>query len=189
MPTETCFTMPVELGQYSNKNYFPGNRLKRALWYFFNLFFMVNKYNPFSGLRRSVLRLFGAKIGKKVVIKPGVNVKYPWFLEIGDFSWIGEDVWIDNLGKVKIGANVCVSQGALLLSGNHNYKKSTFDLMVNEIILEDGVWIGAKSIVNGGVTCHSHAILTSGSVTSANLEAYKIYKGNPATFVRNRVME
>ncbi len=67
---------------------------------------MVNKYNPFSGLKCSILRLFGAKIGKKVVIKPGVNVKYPWFLEIGDFSWIGEDVWIDNLGKVKIGANV-----------------------------------------------------------------------------------
>ncbi len=61
--------------------------------------------------------------------------------------------------------------------------------MVKEIIFEDGVWIGAKSIVTGGVTCHSHAILTSGSVTSANLEAYKIYKGNPATFVRNRVME
>ncbi|MDZ7624210.1 MAG: hypothetical protein U5J96_07185 [Ignavibacteriaceae bacterium] len=81
------------------------------------------------------LRFFGAKVGKGVIIKPCVNIKYPWFLEIGDNVWIGEEVWIDNLGKVKIGNNVCLSQGALLLCGNHNYKKETFDLIVGDITL------------------------------------------------------
>lgn len=181
--------MPVDLGRFSNKEYHPGGALKRALWFFFNGFFLLNPFNPFNGLKRGVLRLFGAKIGKGVVIKPGVNVKYPWFLTVGDHSWIGENAWIDNLGKTTIGANVCISQGALLLCGNHDYKKDTFDLIVGEIHLEDGVWIGAKAIVTGGVRCASHSILTAGSVTSKDLEAYSIYKGNPAIFIRERKME
>ena len=181
--------MPTDLSQFNNDWYKPGSAVKRGLWYFFNAFYVLNPYNPFGGIRKFVLRLFGAKIGKGVVIKPRVNVKYPWKLTIGDHSWIGEDVWIDNLGEVKIGSNCCISQGALLLCGNHDYKKSTFDLMVGDITLEDGVWIGAKSVVTGGVYCHSHAILTAGSVTSTDLEAYKIYRGNPAEFIRDRKME
>ncbi len=178
--------MPTDLSQFNNDWYKPGNVVKRTLWYFFNAFYLLNPLNPFGGLRKFVLRLFGAKIGKAVVIKPRVNIKYPWKLKIGDHSWIGEDVWIDNLGVVEIGANCCISQGALLLCGNHDYKKPTFDLMVGDITLEEGVWIGAKSIVTAGVRCHSHAILTAGSVTGIDLEAYKIYRGNPAEIVRDR---
>jgi putative colanic acid biosynthesis acetyltransferase WcaF len=100
--------------------------------------------------------------------------------------WIGENVWIDNLGKVTIGNNVCISQGALLLCGNHNYKKSTFDLIVGEIHLEEGVWVGAKSVVCPGVTLKSHAILTVGSVATTSLESYTINQGNPAVKIRER---
>ncbi|UKN02080.1 WcaF family extracellular polysaccharide biosynthesis acetyltransferase [Paracrocinitomix mangrovi] len=181
--------MPTDLSKFNNDWYKPGGKVKRALWYCFNNWFLLNKYNPFGGLKKFVLRMFGAKIGKGVVIKQRVNVKYPWFLEIGDHSWIGEGVWIDNLGKVKIGPHCCISQGALLLCGNHNYKKSTFDLMVGDITLEEGVWIGAKSVVSGGVTCFSHAVLSAGSVANKDLEAYKIYQGNPAQIVRERVIE
>jgi len=181
--------MSVDLSTFSNPEYNPGGILKRGFWYFFNAFFLLNPYNPFGGLKRGVLRMFGAKIGNGVVIKPRVNIKYPWFLEIGNNVWIGEGVWIDNLGKVKIGNNVCISQGALLLCGNHNYKKTSFDLMVGEIIVEDGVWIGAKSIVTGNVICKTHAILAAGAVATGNLEKYSIYKGNPAVFLRERNME
>ncbi|MGB1102079.1 MAG: WcaF family extracellular polysaccharide biosynthesis acetyltransferase [Crocinitomicaceae bacterium] len=181
--------MQVDLSSFDNRDYNPGGALKRGIWYFFNVIFILNPWNPFIGLKRGVLRLFGAKIGKGVIIKPRVNVKYPWFLEIGDNSWIGEQVWIDNLGSTKIGANVCISQGALLLCGNHNYKKKTFDLMVGEIIIEDGVWIGARSIVSGGKTCYSHAILTAGSVATSDLKKYGIYKGNPAEWIRERKIE
>lgn len=181
--------MPTDLSSFNNDWYKPGSALKRFLWYFFNAVYLLNPYNPFGGSRKFVLRMFGAKVGKGVVIKPRVNVKYPWKLTIGDHSWIGEGVWIDNLGEVKIGSNCCISQGALLLCGNHDYKKTTFDLMVGDIRLDDGVWIGAKSIVTGGVHCASHSILTAGSVTSADLEAYKIYRGNPAEYIRDRKME
>ena len=112
-----------------------------------------------------------------VVIKPGVNIKYPWKLEIGNHSWIGEQVWIDNLAGVKIGSNVCLSQGAMLLCGNHNYKKSTFDLIVKDIILEDGVWIGAQSVVCPGVVCNTHTLFSVNSVANKDLEAYTFTRG------------
>lgn len=128
-------------------------------------------------------------MGKKVLIKPGVNIKYPWQLEIGDNCWIGERVWIDNLAKVRIGSHVCLSQGAMLLCGNHDYGKSTFDLILGEIKLEDGAWIGALSVVGPGVTVGSHALLSVGSVATRNLDGWKIYRGNPAEVVCERVIE
>ncbi|HMG83547.1 MAG TPA: WcaF family extracellular polysaccharide biosynthesis acetyltransferase [Ferruginibacter sp.] len=160
--------------------------IKQGLWYFINVIFFKNPLNINSGSKIILLRLFGATIGKGVVIKPSVNIKYPWKLKIGNHSWIGEEVWIDNLAAVTIGDNVCISQGALLLCGNHNYKKQTFDLILGEIILEDGVWIGARSIVCPGVKCASHAVLAVLSVASSNLEPYTIYKGNPAIAVNTR---
>jgi putative colanic acid biosynthesis acetyltransferase WcaF len=77
----------------------------------------------------------------------------------------------------------------MLLCGNHDYKRSTFDLIVGNIMLEDGVWIGAKSVVCPGVVCRSHSVLSVGSVASAPLDAYGIYRGNPAVKVKERTME
>lgn len=159
-----------------------------GIWYLVNILFFKSSLNPFSILKVFFLSLFGAKVGKGVVIKPNVNIKYPWFLELGDHVWIGEEVWIDNLTNVVIQSNVCLSQGAMLLTGNHNYKKESFDLMIGRITLEEGVWIGAKSVVCPGVTCRSHAVLAVGSVATQNLEAYTIYQGNPAQAVRRRVI-
>ena len=181
--------MNTNLSQFDNSWYKPESKIKIIIWFFFNAFYLQNKYNPSSGLKKFVLRLFGAKIGSGVVLKPSISVKYPWKLGIGNNVWIGENVWIDNLDEVKIGDNVCLSQGSMLLCGNHNYKKTSFDLLVGPIILEDGVWIGAKSIVTQNVTCHSHSILAVQSVASSNLDSYSIYKGNPAVKVRDRKIE
>ena len=179
----------TDLSVYDNKWFRPGGgALKRLLWYFCNVLLLKNGWNPCNGLKVAALRAFGAKVGSGVVIKPCVNIKYPWNLEIGDFTWIGEEVWIDNLVKVRIGSNVCISQGAMLLCGNHNYKRRTFDLMVGEITVEDGAWIGAQCVVCPGVKMASHAVLTVGSVASRDCEAYGIYRGNPAVKVKDRVM-
>lgn len=178
----------TDLSKFNNSWYNPGGKIKRLIWFFVNVLVFQNRFNGWSGSKVFFLRLFGAKVGNNIVIKPNVNIKHPWMLSIGDNSWIGEQVWIDNLAETRIGANVCLSQGSMLLCGNHNYKKVSFDLMVGEINLEDGVWIGAHAVVTPNVTCHSHSVLSVNSVASSNLEAYKIYQGTPAVLVRDRVI-
>lgn len=132
------------------------------------------------------MRLFGAHIGKDVRIKPGIHIRYPWKLTLGDHSWLA-DCYIDNLDLVIIGKNVCISQQAMLMTGNHDYTSKTFDLMTKPIVIEDGVWIGAKSLVAPGVRISTHAVLTAGSTAVRNLDAYMIYQGNPALKHRTRV--
>ncbi len=181
--------MRVSLINYDNKCYKPGPWLKRIIWHYCNGFIFKTSLFPFNKLKTFLLRLFGAKVGKGVLIKPGVNIKYPWFLQIGDHVWIGEHAWIDNLAKVTIGNNVCISQGTYLLTGNHDYSKPCFDLILKNINIEDGVWIGAKAIVCPGVTCKSHAVLSVGSIATGNLDAYGIYQGNPAVKIRERLIK
>jgi putative colanic acid biosynthesis acetyltransferase WcaF len=179
----------TDLSTYNNAPFHPGGTaFKRFWWYYLNAFFLKTSLVPSNSFKAFLLRSFGATVGKNVTIKPGVNVKYPWHLTIGHDTWIGENVWIDCLVPVSIGSNVCISQGAVLLTGNHNYKKTTFDLIVSGFILEDGVWIGAGAMVNPGVKAHSHAVLSSGSVATQDLEAYGIYQGNPAVKKQDRVI-
>ncbi len=178
--------MTTNLSAYSNAGYAPGSTVKRILWYFVNMF-CFKTLLPFpSACKVFFLKAFGARVGEGVIIKPDVNIKYPWFLRIGDHVWIGEGVWIDNLAAVNIGNNVCLSQNAYLLTGSHNYKKSTFDLIVESIVIEEGVWIGAKATICPGVTCKSHSVLAVNSVATHDLEPYTIYQGNSAQFKRTR---
>ena len=176
----------TDLSRYNNDWFRPGPRWKIVLWHFTNAW-LFNSYAPLpSSVKVGLLRLFGAKVGVGVLIKPAVNIKYPWFLSIGDHVWIGEGVWIDNLTEVTIGNHVCLSQGAMLLTGNHDYRSSTFDLKVAAITLGNGAWIGAKATVCPGVRVESHAILSVSSVATKPLEAYTIYQGNPAVAIRKR---
>ena len=177
----------TDLSTYNNSHYRPGNPVKRGLWYVVNVLFFLNPWFPFSGVKVGLLRLFGGHIGYGVVIKPRVNIKYPWFLSVGDHCWIGEGIWIDNLAQVTLGSHVCLSQGALLLTGNHDYTKPSFDLITQPIVLEDGAWVGARALVGPGAVLRSHAVLSAGSVGTGELEAYGVYRGNPAVWVRRRV--
>ena len=178
----------VNLSLYDNSWYQPGSGFKRILWLVVNSIFFNHSLAIFNGLKCSLIRWFGGTVGKGVLIKPSVSIKYPWFLSIGNHVWIGEQVWIDNLAQTNIGNNVCISQGAMLLTGNHDYTKSTFDLIVKPIVLEEGVWIGAKAIVCPGVTCKSHSVLAVNSVAIKNLEAYSINQGNPAVKIKSRLI-
>lgn len=178
----------TNLSAYNNSWYKPGSYPKLMSWYLLNRLF-IHTHIPYpSAFKVALLRMFGAEIGQGVVIKPKVNIKYPWFLRIGDHVWVGEEVWIDNLTLVTIESNACLSQGAMLLTGNHNYRKSTFDLIVKPITLGSGSWVGAKATVCPGVQVGSHAVLTVGSVATAHLEAYGIYQGNPAKYVKTRTI-
>lgn len=177
----------VNLSTFTTGNFNKGaSSLKIVLWYFVNALIVRASWNPFMGIKIILLRVFGAKIGKGLVIKNNVCIKYPWKLTIGDNVWLGENCWIDNLDFVTIGNNVCISQGAMLLTGNHDYTLSTFDYRNAPIVIEEGVWIGAKAVICPGVTANSHAILTVGSIATKNMENYGIYQGNPALLIRKR---
>lgn len=115
-----------------------------------------------------------------------MTIKFPWKLTIGDNVWLGEQCWIDNLDNVTIGNNVCISQGALLLTGNHDYTVSSMPYRNASITLEDGVWVGAKVVVCPGVTMRENSIATVGSVITKNTEADGIYQGIPAKMIKKR---
>ena len=176
----------VQLEHYDNSWYQPGGSfLKRALWMLMAQPILASSWVS-SSMRVSLLRWFGARVGKGVVIKPEVLVKYPWHLELGDHCWIGERVWIDNLTTVRIGANCCVSQGAYLCTGNHDWSEPGFGLMIAPIQLCEGSWAGAKSVLAPGSVLGTYAIAAAGSVVSGSVPDFQIYAGNPARFVKTR---
>jgi putative colanic acid biosynthesis acetyltransferase WcaF len=179
----------VSLGAYNNAWYHPGrSRLWRAAWFFLGSPILRSSLLPSSGLRVRLLRAFGARIGKGVVIKPGVQVKYPWHLVVGDHCWLGETCWIDNLSTVSLGNNVCISQGAYLCTGNHDWKDPAFGLRVAPIHLHEGCWVGAKAVLLPGVVLGRYAIASAGSVVSRLVPDFEIHAGNPAQFAKQRVI-
>lgn len=108
----------VRLGTFDGSDFNKGaGAIKTILWYIVNALIVRASWNPFMRIKIALLRAFGAKIGKGLVIKNNVIIKSPWNLVVGDDCWLGESCWIDNLDKVVIGSDVCISQGALLLTG------------------------------------------------------------------------
>lgn len=182
--------MKIDLSTYNNDWFKPGrSKSIQLIWYCCNAFFLNSYLVPVSSFKVFLLKLFGAKIGSGVNIKPKVNIKYPWKITIDDYAWIGENVWIDNLAPIFIGNSCCISQGAMLLCGNHNFKKTTFDLIVKPIIIEDGAWVGAKSVVCPGITLKKNSILTVGSIATTDLKENSIYQGNPAIKIKDRIIK
>ena len=177
----------TDLSAYHSRGFDRGaGVIKEGLWLVVSwLLFRLCPFS-FSALKRMVLRGFGAKIGRGVVIKPQVKVTFPWKLEVGNYVWLGEECWLLNLEKISIESNVCVSQRAFLCTGSHNYKLATFDLITKPIMLRQGSWIGAGAWVGPGVNVGEESMLTANSVATGDLEPGGIYKGNPAILVRKR---
>ena len=177
----------VDLEHYTPGDYDPGRGAAlRILWWFTSLLLFESGWFLATALKSSILRAFGAKIGRGVVVKPHVRIKYPWRLEVGDHCWLGQGAWIDNLADVRIGEHVCISQGVYLCTGSHDHRKRGFDLITRPITVGDGAWLGAGAIVLGGVTVGENAILSAGSVAARDIEPAKIASGNPAAVVRDR---
>jgi len=150
------------LKDYNNIEFNPGNKLKVIAWYLVSLIFFES--GIFLGYKffRFVLRGFGAKIGDGVKIKPSVKIKFPWKLDVGDYTWIGEKVWIDNQDCVSIGEHVCISQGAYIFCGNHDFRSTSFNLIVKPVVIESESWIGAQVLVCPGVTIKRGSVISAG---------------------------
>lgn len=152
----------MDLSQYRVTGYSPGrSRLVQVLWYLCSALVFQSAWFPLSAVKVWLLRLFGASIGRGVVIKPRVQIKFPWRLKVGDFVWIGESVWIDNLAVVSIGSHVCVSQGVYLCTGSHAFRRPGFDLITKEIQIEDKVWVCAMSVLLPGTWIGSDSLVAA----------------------------
>ncbi len=176
----------MKLDNYSSGTIYKHRRIKFVIWYFVSAIFFETPYFPFYRFKSLILRLFGAKVGVGLCIKPSVKIKFPWNLSIGDHVSLGERVWIDNLDMVTIGNNCCISQGTYLCTGNHDFNKISFDLIVKPIDIGDEVWLGAFCILLPGTKCGDRLVLSAGSLAKGPLEGGYIYHGNPATAIKLR---
>ena len=179
----------VDLEQYKKDPKIRGRSiLVDVLWNVVQFLF-VSSFQPSSSLRIFLLRMFGAKIGKGVVIKPYTRIKFPWKLQVGDHSWIGESVWIDNLDTVTIGNHCCLSQLVYVCTGDHDWKSPSFALRHEPVNIEDEVWLCARSTVAPGITIGEGAVMAIGSVATHDLDAWMIHTGNPAHPIRRRKID
>lgn len=165
----------MKLALFSSRDFDRGaTRAKEAAWLILSGV-LVESWLPGSGWRCWLLRIFGAVIGTRVTIKPRVRVKFPWRLSVEDDVWIGEAVWIDNLGTVSIGRDVCISQGAYLCTGSHDWCTTTFDLIVRPIVVASHAWIGAMARLAPGTYVGEGAVVGMGAMVSGNLAPYHVF--------------
>ncbi|MEB3336723.1 MAG: WcaF family extracellular polysaccharide biosynthesis acetyltransferase [Leptolyngbyaceae bacterium] len=179
----------MHLDSYTLGSYTPGAPLwKQLAWYFLGEPIFRSHWLPLSGIKVWILRLFGTQVGQHVRIKPGVRVKFPWRLTGGDYVWIGEDVWLDNVAPITLESHICLSQGVYLCTGNHNWSHPHFELIPAPIHIEEGSWIAAKATIGPGVTIGRGAVLCLGGVAAKSLQPMTIYAGNPALPIKERII-
>ena len=154
------------------------------LWSATELLLVTNPWQISSGLRTKTLRAFGAKIGHGVIIRPRTRIKFPWNLEIGDHSWIGEGVWIHNQDRVTIGHDAVVSQETFITTGSHAHRKD-MGLITRPVTIDDGAWVTSRCVVTGGVTVGRSALVQPLTRVAEDVPANAVY-GHDAPQVRGQ---
>ncbi|MCL4133029.1 UNVERIFIED_CONTAM: hypothetical protein GTU68_006758 [Idotea baltica] len=155
----------INLSKFKNPKFSRGvSRGTELLWWLCRSLFFASWFPVPSKIKVMILRIFGAKVGEGVVIRSRVNITFPWRFECGDHVWIGDEVLILSLAPVKIGSNVCISQRAFLCTGSHDFRKESFDLITDPIVIEDGCWICAQAFVGPGVTLAAGTMVKAGAV-------------------------
>lgn len=163
-----------------------GNRVKRFAWQA-TWFFLARWTPPFMHRWRIfLLNIFGAKVSYSAYIYSSVRVWAPWNLKVEKYGTLAREVDCYNIAKVEIGEKSVISQGAFLCTGTHDYRDISFPLRSFPIIIENNSWICADSFVGPGVVVHEGAILSAVGATFKHLDAWTIYTGNPATFLKKR---
>jgi putative colanic acid biosynthesis acetyltransferase WcaF len=132
------------------------------------------------GWRRFLLRLFGCNVGKGALIRPTVEITYPWKVSIGDFSWVGHNVCLYSLGEIHIADNVVISQESYLCTGSHDMRRPGFEMRVKPILIDAEVWIAADVFIFPGVHVGRGAVVSARSTVQEDLPAMMVCGGNPA---------
>ncbi len=157
------------------------------LWWIVQALLFKTSPQFMYGWRRFLLRAFGAKIGKKVIVRPTVHTQFPWKLSIGDYSWVGDHVALYSLGNIQIGKNAVVSQGSYLCAGSHDYQIDTFPIFALPVTIEDECWLATDVFIGPGVTIGKGTVVGARSSVFKSLPPDKVCAGTPAKVIRNRI--
>jgi len=174
----SAFTLP--------DNFRGKNAVVVQLWWLVQALLFRTSPQICYGWRRFLLRLFGANIGKKVIIRPSVKITYPWKVSIGDYSWIGDDVVLYSLGEIEIGENTVISQKSYLCTGSHDYLKEDFPIFEKKITIEGECWLATDVFVAPGITIKKGTVVGARSSVYKDLPGNKVCIGNPAKIIRDR---
>lgn len=156
------------------------------LWFFCQETLFRFSPIPCHGFRRKLLKIFGCKVGKQVILHPRSRLHYPWRIEIGDYSWIGDDVWLYSIAPIKIGAHTIVSQKSFLCTAGHDYDDPHFKTTQNPITVGNGVWLAADVYVAPGVTIGDNSVIGARSSVFHDMPAGMVCYGYPCRPVRPR---
>ena len=159
------------------------------LWWFTDFFFFQLSPQIMYGWRRFLLRLFGAKIGKNVIIRSSVTITYPWKVSIGNYSWIGDNAELYSLGEIEIGNNVVISQKSYLCAASHDYAKEDFPIYAQKIIIEDECWLATDVYVAPGITIGKGTVVGARSSVFKDLPGGKVCVGSPVKMIKDRIIE
>lgn len=184
----------MEANRYQDLSRFGGTARGREawraqLWWLFQALFVLPTPQYLFAWRRLALILFGAKIGNRVLIRPGVRVTYPWNLTIGDYVWIGDNVTLYSVAEISIGSHSVISQEAYLCAGTHDYQDISFRFVAAPITIAGESWIATRAFIGPGVEVGHAAVIGAGSVVTRNVDAETVVAGNPAKLVGRRTAE
>lgn len=155
------------------------------LWWIVYAVFFRPSPQFLYGWRRFLLRIFGAKIGKKVILRPSCQITYPWKLQIGDHSWIGDEVVLYTLGLITIGSNTIISQRSYICTGTHDYTQSSFPIYALPITIGDSCWLATDVFVSPGVTICNETVVGSRSSVFKSIAEKGLYVGSPAKKIKD----
>lgn len=156
------------------------------LWWLVHAILFQTSPQFMYGWRRFLMRLFGAKVGRGVLLRPTVRVTYPWKVSIGDNAWIGDYAELYSLGEINIGKSAVVSQYAYICTGSHDFNSEAFDIYSLPVTIEDEAWVAAHAFIHPGVRVGRGSVVGARSVLTSDTEPLGIYVGQPARFIRWR---
>jgi putative colanic acid biosynthesis acetyltransferase WcaF len=171
----------------ASKKYSRAEMLLRLLWGAGQILFRLSP-RPCFGWRRFVLRCYGARVGKHVHIYNSARIYFPWNFVIGDWSAVGEDALVYNLGLVTLGARVTISHRVHLCAGTHDYTQPCLPLLKPPIKVHDQAWVCADAFVGPGVTVGQGAVVGARAVVTKDVDPWMVVAGNPARVIKKRAL-
>ena len=170
----------IDLRTYDLSNFDRGKpRWYVMLWWSFQAIAFPLSLHNFNSWRCFLLRLFGAKIGKGVVIRPSSRFLFPWKVTIGDYSWIGDNVVFYSLDRITIGSHSVISQKTYLCTGSHDISDRSFALITAPIEIGNGTWIATDCFVAAGISIGSNSVIGAKSNVIKDISSQQVAWGNP----------